>query len=60
MTSQMYACQGALLYLKVIGNFHGIYPPFCHLPNLRVAFYTQLDLIDPIFLQKKSFCLYHI
>ncbi len=25
-----------------------------------LPFYAQLDLIDPIFLQKKSVCLYHI
>ncbi len=31
-----------------------------YIPCLITRSYAQLDLIDPVFLQKKSVCLYHI
>ncbi len=37
------------------------WPPFVTFSDpIWVPFYVQFDLIDPLFLQKKSVCLYHI
>ncbi len=53
---------GALHYLKVVGNFPWLSPPPFFVSSYPIGslFYAQPDLIDPLFLPKKSVCLYHI
>ncbi len=51
---------GAHSYLKVVGNFHSIDPLFGIFDPIGSLCYAQHDLIDFLFLQKKSVCLYHI
>ncbi len=53
--------QGALPYLKVLGNFLGIDPFFFTLSDpIRSLFMLNYILLSPPFLQKNLICFYHI
>ncbi len=51
--------EGALPYVGNVGRFRGDDPHFCDCRS-NLVLIVWCNQIDPLFLQKKSVCVYHI